>query len=299
MEFKEFTEEIMRHLAERNDKLDISIQTVRKNNSVQYTGVSIRNIAEDAAPVIYLEPYYRQFRDTADMERVVDEIIRVYEQNNFRFNPNEICDFSLVKDKIVYTVINEHRNKDLLKEVPHRYLVDDIAVTYKILLGHSGDGMSASIRVNNHLMDLWSAKEELLWTFAETNTNRLQKPMYIGLEELIKGMLSGEHLASNGFTKKNINYTGLEMFVATNEEKLNGASVMADKVFMKKLQSEIGVFYIIPSSIHEIIAVPASGEFEVDALSNMLRDVNSTVLSEEDYLSDIVYKYDGAVLTVA
>lgn len=299
MEFKEFTEEIRRHLAERNDKLDISIQTVRKNNSVQYTGVSIRKIAEGAAPVIYLEPYYRQFRDTADMERVVDEIIRVYEQNNFQFNPNEICDFSLVKDKIVYTVINEHRNRELLKEVPHRCLVDDIAVTYKILLGHSGDGMSASIRVNNHLMDLWSANEEMLWTFAETNTNRLQKPMYIGLEELIKGMLSGEHLISGGLTLREINRANMEMIVATNEEKLNGASVMADKRFMKSLHKDIGDFYILPSSIHEIIAVPASGIFDVDALNNMVKEVNSTVLSEEDYLSDIVYKYDGAVLTVA
>ncbi len=299
MDFTEFTEEIRRLISERNDRMDISIQTVRKNNSVLYTGLTVRGMSNTSAPIIYLEPYYRMFRDTSDMDRVADEIIRVYQQNTFQFNPDFIIDVDIIKDRIVYQVINEHRNKDFLIEVPHRSLIDDIAVTYKILLDHNGDDMSASIRIDNSLMDLWSASEEMLWTYAKKNTNMLQKPVYIGLDDLIIGMRSGQQLLSGMVTKGEPFDAGIRMFVATNEGKVNGASVMADKGFMKKLHSEIGDFYIIPSSIHEIIAVPTTEVFDVDMLYKMVIEVNSTSVSEEDYLSDTVYSYDGNVITVA
>ena len=75
--------------------------------------------------------------------------------------------------------------------------------------------------------------------------------------------------------------------------------MIADSAFMERLHNEIGNFYILPSSIHEIIAVPASGGFEIAMLYSMVKEVNSTAVSEEDFLSDIVYFYDGNKITVA
>ena len=299
MDFKEFTEEIRRLLKERNDRMDVSIQTVRKNNSVMYTGLTVRGVSDTSVPIIYLEPYYRMFSDTADMEKVADEILRVYQQHNFRFNPENIRDFSYVKDKIVYQVINEHRNKEMLAEVPHRMLIDDIDITYKILLGHNKKDMSASIRINNSLMDSWGTNEEELWTYAKGNAGRLQKPVYIRLEELIINMLERGHQAKDAVTFDGLSDPAIRMYMATNEEKVNGASVMADNAFMEKLHKDIGDFFILPSSIHEIIAVPVSGAFDIDKLNEMVKEVNSTSVSEEDFLSDMVYLYDGNKITVA
>jgi len=299
MDFKEFTEEIRRLVSERDDRMDVSIQTVRKNNSVMYTGLTVRGVSDTSVPIIYLEPYYRMFRDTSDMEKVADEILKVYQQNNFQFNPDNIRDFNIIKDRIVYQVINEHRNREMLTEVPHRILIDDIAITYKIFLGYSGKDMSASIRINNSLMDSWGTDEEGLWAYAKGNASRLQKPVYIRLEELIIGMLERGHQARDAVTFDGLSDPAIRMYVATNEEKVNGASVMADNAFMEKLHSEIGDFYIIPSSIHEIIAVPASGRFEAAMLNEMVKEVNSTSVSEEDFLSDMVYLYDGNKITVA
>ena len=75
MDFTEFTEEIRRLVSERNDRMDVSIQTVRKNNSVLYTGLTVRGVSDTSAPIIYLEPYYRMFRDTADMDKVADRMV--------------------------------------------------------------------------------------------------------------------------------------------------------------------------------------------------------------------------------
>lgn len=293
MDFSEFTEAIKNLFIERNDRLDVSIRTVRKNNSVRYTGLTVKGVSDTAAPIIYLEPFYRQFMETADIDGVVDDIIRVYEQNEFSFDPDSIMDFDSIKYRIIYQVINKHLNQEMLKEVPHRYLVDDIVIIYKIWLGQRDKDVSANIRVTNTLMELWSANEDLLWTCAEENTSRLLKSKYLRMEDLITEMLSKEQLLLSNTTNSMFTDTDIGLYVATNEEKLNGASVIADKEFMKEFHKDIGDFYILPSSIHEVIAIPAVDMVDVQMLKNMVRDVNSTSVSAEDYLSDNVYYYDG------
>ena len=47
----------------------------------------------------------------------------------------------------------------------------------------------------------------------------------------------------------------------------------------------------MPSSIHETILLPATGDMDVDYLIDMVRSVNATEVSPEEILSDNVYKY--------
>ena len=51
-------------------------------------------------------------------------------------------------------------------------------------------------------------------------------------------------------------------------------------------------WYIIPSSTHEVILVDPS-TIEVEMLNDMIRSVNSDVVSIEDYLSNDALKYDA------
>ena len=48
--------------------------------------------------------------------------------------------------------------------------------------------------------------------------------------------------------------------------------------------------YILPSSIHECIALPAEGD--VLMVAEMVKVVNSTEVLPEEVLSDSVYKFD-------
>lgn len=52
-----------------------------------------------------------------------------------------------------------------------------------------------------------------------------------------------------------------------------------------------GNFYILPSSIHEVIAVPETAG-EADDLRSMVSSINNDVVEPEDRLSDSVYLYD-------
>lgn len=54
-----------------------------------------------------------------------------------------------------------------------------------------------------------------------------------------------------------------------------------------------GDFYILPSSIHEILLVPDNGDKTADDLRDMVREVNATQVSPEEKLTDNVYHYDS------
>lgn len=72
-----------------------------------------------------------------------------------------------------------------------------------------------------------------------------------------------------------------------------GAGVLGYAKIMDSIREQIGDFYIIPSSIHEIIAVPKSMGAEPSDLMNMVHDVNASTVAEKDQLSDRVFAYDA------
>ena len=51
-------------------------------------------------------------------------------------------------------------------------------------------------------------------------------------------------------------------------------------------------YYILPSSVHEVIIVPYSEIYVCSKLDEMVREINSTQVEEEDVLSNHVYLYD-------
>lgn len=81
------------------------------------------------------------------------------------------------------------------------------------------------------------------------------------------------------------------MWVLTNRKKLNGAAVMLYPEMFKKLadwtRSDL---YVLPSSIHEVIAIPDGGA-DPKILKSMVGAVNSSEVSKDEFLSENVYKY--------
>ena len=55
---------------------------------------------------------------------------------------------------------------------------------------------------------------------------------------------------------------------------------------------------LLPSSIHEIIAINDDGIMKISELRSMVREINSTVLSPQEFLSDNIMRYDGMKLTM-
>lgn len=54
-----------------------------------------------------------------------------------------------------------------------------------------------------------------------------------------------------------------------------------------------GSFYILPSSIHEVILLQDGGKENGDSLHEMIADINRNQLQEEEVLSDYPYRYEA------
>ena len=57
-----------------------------------------------------------------------------------------------------------------------------------------------------------------------------------------------------------------------------------------------GNFYVIPSSVHECLLVPENSRVSPEELCDMVSEVNRTVVSEDEVLSDSVYHCDAKTL---
>lgn len=82
-----------------------------------------------------------------------------------------------------------------------------------------------------------------------------------------------------------------EQLVLSNETKFNGATAITNKAVLDLACNKLGAdtIYILPSSIHECLAV-AMGEPE--ELRNMVCEVNDTQVVPQERLSYNVYKYE-------
>ena len=82
------------------------------------------------------------------------------------------------------------------------------------------------------------------------------------------------------------------MYVLCNKDKIYGASILLDQKLMQSVIDRIGnEFYILPSSVHECLVVPASQDMEPSDLVAMVLEVNSTTVSNEERLSNNIYTY--------
>ena len=74
-EFQSYVEEsILDFLPEKYENAIVSINTVTKNNGRELQAVCVRTQESNISPTIYLESFYEQYKNGADLDAVVNEI---------------------------------------------------------------------------------------------------------------------------------------------------------------------------------------------------------------------------------
>jgi len=85
------------------------------------------------------------------------------------------------------------------------------------------------------------------------------------------------------------------MYVVSNTQRIYGAAVILYEGVLEAFAKKIGGdFYILPSSIHETLFIPANTGIEQEELLKMVREVNEKEVSPDEELSDHVYRYHQA-----
>lgn len=82
------------------------------------------------------------------------------------------------------------------------------------------------------------------------------------------------------------------MNVITTSGEANGAGILLCTDYLRQIFNKIGDYYILPSSIHEVIVVPKeSWPGEATELSKMVREINAGYVDDEDVLADECFEY--------
>ncbi|MEE1037925.1 MAG: DUF5688 family protein [Eubacterium sp.] len=270
------------------DEMVVEIQEVTKVN-LSLDGLTIRKQGENIAPTIYLNQYFNQFNDGRAMDDIVQDIIRVYENNQPEnimnvFKTEDFYDFDKMKEKIVLKVINTERNLDLLEQVPCLDM-EGLGLSVVFYVSLMTGEQSAGILIKNEHLKLWEKTVSDLLTVAEVNTNRMHAFVVKSMNEVLSGMF--------GFEEDLIPEDVPALYVLTDENKTFGASqlYLKDKIreFAKKNDCDV---YILPSSVHELLLLRADfPNIEPEHLKQMVCEVNSTEVSDEDFLCDGAFKY--------
>ena len=153
----------------------------------------------------------------------------------------------------------------------------------------------ATAVVSKRLFDKWNVDKEELYDIAKENTIRLFPPEIKSLDSIIKKYISANNAEEleDYYLPKTVN----NLYVLTNKEKLNGATIILYENLLSEFAKEIGVkeLIILPSSIHETLIIPYTNEEMIDNkfYRQLVKEVNDTEVSREEILSYSVYKYSS------
>lgn len=286
MNYNHFKEEIFNLLQEKTGHgQKVTLHSIEKNNGLLLDAVSIMGKEERMAPTIYLSDFYEWFQQGADMEMIADKILEM--NRDRRIEEPEIThasfeDYRRARTHICYKLINFEKNRNLLKSVPYIPYLDLAIVFYYRLEEEALNG--ATFLIHNCNMDTWGVTVDELLADAGMNTSRKLPFTFQGMEELIREM-TGEEEPEYPVKE--------QMYILTNENKYFGAAVILYPHVLSHISRILGGgFYILPSSIHECILVPDSGQYTKAELETMVKEVNATQVEADEVLSDSVYYYD-------
>ncbi len=318
MNFEEFCNKVKKSLEDYyGEEKQVEIRSVTKNNGVVLQGLMVRGKDSNLAPTIYLENFFEQYSSGRIFSEIIEEIIglAVVNKDHLVFNPENFEMFEKAKDHIVMKLINTELNKQLLKDVPN-FPFHDMSVVFFYLI-EGGEGGNASILINNTHMEAWKTDPDTLYEIALKNAPVMLPAKLHKMDSLMRniflddirrkfknGVLNcpSEYDPTNDSWMENLADEMLEMmkngcesriYVLTNREKYFGAScLLYDNVLKDCAKQTGGGFYILPSSVHELILVPDKMADDVDSLSRMVREVNDTQVEDDEILGYSIYHYE-------
>ena len=274
---KEYYELLSRELEKRaGENVDISIRDVQKNNGVYRKACTVRFNDAQIAPTVYLEPYYDHYLHGEAVAESADNILRYCrcQTPETTLPENFFKEYRTVRGRLGIKLIGKKRNEAFLKDVPHIDL-DDLAGIFFYLLENPAFG-NGIIVIRNQDMERWGMTLEQLYADALENCSQMLPPVFRSLSDVLDVLQpEGEG----------------ELYLLTNDTALYGAAVILYPGLLREVADYLGSdFFVLPSSVHEVILLPDNGE-EAEGLLQIVTEINHTQVEEEEILIDAVYKY--------
>ena len=293
MNFYQFMDDICTQLQERlGEQYVVTSENMRKGSGPEDYALSVRSKTEERKSTVYfaVEKLYAEYQKGLTAKAVLDKHMEEI-RGASRFltemgKDMRAFQWDNIKDCVYPAMVWTERKQELLSLIPHRSFLD-LSVTYIVRRAYPGWG-SIAVRVTKEMAKLMGVTEEELYRQALENMEKdhYQIKSVVEIFRESFGKAPDEEVVED-FTEDD------SLLVLTNGKKWYGAAglLLGREFFREKLGERN--YYVIPSSIHEALFVPADSFWEQDEVQCMLRLTNQGEVSEDEWLNDHLYFYNG------
>ena len=288
-------------LKEKNSEFHVVYYRNWKNN-VAHEGYVLQS--EDTGdkisimdPVIYTDSIIENWYEKTDSE-VVELFLKLYKAMVIMepFPIKEFKNKEFLLNRILPRLLgSENNKKELLKAGKVFVQLEnlDLLMTFAIPLGEPESPKEAevSVPVSHELLELADVTIEEAKNHALANIEKLAKVE--SMNEVLNELLG---------TDDYYDTESETMIICTNTNKCYGAATILCPSVQEELQRRLGdEVFVLPSSIHEMIAVSSSSSiYGADALQAMVQVINEDQVELDEQLTNSVYMLrDGKLERVA
>jgi len=270
---------------------------VQKNNGVRKETLLIREESAECAPSFYLEEMYRSYCAGQPVDALAEHIVETVKEENcggIQESPR-ILEKEWFEERLFLRLVNFEKNKEQLETAVYVKVLDLAAVFY-VLTEQSEDGIKSFCLPKSAWLRAELGTAEEYYDKILKNTERLFPFEIMRMEEGLLLCMQGEEGETPDWLKKELEFIKQEekkplFYIVTNHAKVNGAVAVLYQGVLERLAEQFMTgFYIIPSSVHEVLLLLESKE-TAQELNQMVREVNETQVAPEEVLSDHVYFY--------
>ena len=216
---------------------------------MSYSGITVRQEGAQMSMTVNLDSFYRDYESGAVYEDVLQGItdyVVTHISQTLEFDFDVLKSYESMRPYLTVQMVEKNRNAEKLAEIPYE-IVEDMAVVYRFQVGDLPDG-TASILITNPMLEHYGITLGQLHQDAMEMAQKNEPLSIKNMDEIMYEM-------TNGFMGS-LDDADSPMYVATNASKVNGAAVMNYPDFMEQATEKLqGSFYILPSSIHELIMI--------------------------------------------
>lgn len=293
MSFKEFSyyveENIRKFLPEEIRKsVVISVHPIRKSHIVQEYGLMIRIENENLFPIFYLGDAWKKFEGGMEMQEVLGNLAQEYMKYRDiqkHIHVDASMEYEAVKDRVVYHVLSKEVNRNSLRDRVYTDMGQGFVKVYAIHRKLDGFGTEGSIAITHDVVERFGYDVEEIREAAEENTPRIYPAVFVPIGQMLGD--AGQEVSPGN------NPAEIELHVLANAAAYWGAGALFYPGMQEKIAEQLGGnYYVLPSSVHEVLIVPEKPGMEVRELEQKVRRINRETVSKEDFLSNKVLFYD-------
>lgn len=278
---------LLKELVEQEMGKELGVTTRLKNNGISKTYFYIKELKDSGKPCQHIS-IEEGIKAVIDGDLTLGEAAKMLAQifgeaKKFEKDLPKLANKQALLDSVQFELVNVERNKEKLKQVPY-ILFWDMAATFK-----SFPTERHSVPITNKLMEDMKVTVEELAEYARKNITKTNFEFASTVDMMIEDM--EEHGTKVPEAIANAMRKEAPMYALQGKFPTGASFLMFPEVFEEFANEQESDLFIIPSSIQELLVVPANCKrADKKDLKEAIVEQNKKI-DQDIVLCDHLFKY--------